>query len=553
MNSYLALTKTFISALSMSKSNDLKKRRLVKTLSFFALFGIMIPCAIMLGFFVGSMTNELMGTGVESFALQLVLEVIAIFSFVFGITVILNELYFSNDIEYLLPWPLKIWQIVASKFTAAYFAENIMQVLFTIAAIIGFGIVAGISGVGWVLAILGFLLLPILPMVYCTILNMVMMRFTRIIKNKDVLQKVTIFMIFAIMFLVLIAVGSIGEFNFEGFSGDISEIGNAYFGVLNIIFPTIKLFISAVSDGNILAFLGYVGLNVLAIIVMLVIAELIYFKGVINLSVNNHASNDSLSKVLDKSKKMPVAVSYFMKEVKILMRTPTFYTHCVIANFIWPVFVYAIFKATGSGITVSWIRENYLSNLDIQLFGVVFIIGISAFIVSLSGISSNAISREGKHFHFMKGIPVNYKIQWHVKAFVGNLFAYLGIMVYFVPICILLDIPFWHVVAYRILSVLAIQFISYMSIYIDSIQPKLVWDDELSVLRENYNMFFSMAIVLLFGAVVCIGGYFFLRQYSLSFGKLFVIFGGLLILCNLFIWLISRKGIIKNIEEQEEM
>lgn len=557
MNSYLSLTKTFISALSMSKTKDKKRKIIIIFLSLFAIFGIMLPGALLLGLFVGTSTHNITelnaGSGVNTIIFQLVLEIIALFTFVFGISVILNELYFTNDIEYILPWPLRIWQIVASKFTAAYIGENIMQVIFIISSLVGFGLGAGINGISWLLGFLGIILLPILPMVYCTIICMLVMRFTRIIKNKDSIQKVTLFIIAAILLIVLLAVSSLGNFNFDAFEGEITQLSNSYFKVLNIIFPTIYLYIKAISEGSIIYFIGYILLNVISIIIMLSLAELLYFKGVINLSVNKGNVDENLNKLISSSRQHSQAYSYFMKELRILMRTPTFYTHCIIVNFIWPIFVYAVFKASASNMTFTFIRQNYQLDSNLPLFLIVFIVGMSAFLTSLNSISSNAISREGKHFHFMKSIPVEYKTQLFAKTFVGILFSFIGIMVFFLPACIIMNIPFVHIIGYTILSILAITFVAYMGIYIDSLQPKLVWDDELSVLRENYNMFFSMAIIIVFVGIFSVGGYFYLKNKLLSFKVLFLIFTLLLIICNSIVYLISKKSLIKNIITQEEM
>ena len=557
MNSYLSLTKTFISALSMSKTKDKKRKIVIIFLSLFAIFGIMLPGALLLGFFVGTSTYNIVsmnaGTSINTFIFQLVLEVIAIFTFVFGISVILNELYFTNDIEYILPWPLRIWQIVASKFTAAYIGENIMQVIFIISSLVGFGLGANIDGINWLLGFLGIVFLPILPMVYCTIICMIVMRFTKLIKNKDSVQKATIFIIFSILVVVLIAVSSLGDFDFNSFEGEISQLSNKYFNVLNILFPTINLYVKAVGTGNIIPFIGYILVSALAVFIMLVLAELLYFKGVINLSVNKNSVEENLNKLIKGSTQESQALAYFKKELRILMRTPTFYTHCIIVNFIWPIFAYAIFKASGSEMTFSFVRQNYISDYSIQLFFIVFIVGISAFITSLNSISSNAISREGKHFHFMKSIPVEYKTQIFVKTLVGIVFSILGIMVFFIPSCLIMRIPFLHVIAYIILSILAITFVAYMGIYIDSLQPKLVWDDELSVLRENYNMFFSMAIVIVFVIIFSIGGYYFLKEKEISFIALFGLYTILLTICNGFIYIMSKKSLIKNIITQEEM
>ena len=102
-----------------------------------------------------------------------------------------------------------------------------------------------------------------------------------------------------------------------------------------------------------------------------------------------------------------------------------------------------------------------------------FVLGVSILVPALNSIASSSFSREGKNFSFIKYIPVPYSIQWKVKVVVSFLISFLGT-------------------------------------YIDSIQPKLVWDDEVNSLRENYNTFMVMGFALLFFIGLCGGGYFLL-------------------------------------------
>lgn len=554
MTSYISLTKTFIKSLAMSKGQDKRRKLMITTLSIFAIFGIMLPGALLTGFFVNIMTNALIEVGLQTIALRIMLYVITIFTMIFSINVILNELYFSDDIEKVLPWPLRIWQLVASKFTASYIAENLMQIVFVIACIIGYGLASNLPLTSWIIGIISIPFLTLIPSIYCAIIAMLIMRFTKIIKNKDIAQKVTIFIVFLALIFILGLASLIKDFNLDVFVNNISNINSTNLKILDYIFINIHLFINAIEKSSILSFIGYIIVNILAVILMLLVAELTYYKGLINLTVaRNRKSKKTLSELINSSKEKPPAISYFLKEVRILYRTPIFYTHCLISNFIWPIFFYAIYKALGTNITISWIRENYLFSSEIKLIIITFIVGISAFISSLNGISSNAISREGKHFHFMKSIPLSYNIQWQVKTWVGIIFALLGVMIFFIPGCIILKIPFIHIMIYVLLGSLSTIFSSYLGIYIDSIQPKLVWDDELSALRENYNMFFSMAIIITFIGLVSFGGYFILKNLNLSFLKLIVIFLSLLIICNIIIYIISKNNIFKNIKEQEEM
>lgn len=152
----------------------------------------------------------------------------------------------------------------------------------------------------------------------------------------------------------------------------------------------------------------------------------------------------------------------------------------------------------------------------------------------------------------MKYIPVPYFTQWNVKVFVGILFPAIGVLVYFLPVCILLQMPIVHIVLFTLLSLMSITFVSHMGIYIDSIQPKLIWDDEMSALRENYNTFFSMAISIAFTVVVCVGGFFLFCNTDISIGLTALILVLILAAANLIVLFLTAKSGVRNIEEQEE-
>ena len=189
----------------------------------------------------------------------------------------------------------------------------------------------------------------------------------------------------------------------------------------------------------------------------------------------------------------------------------------------------------------------------VGFFLIMGVVVFSLIMTAINSLASNAISREGKHFQFMKYIPVSYDTQWDIKVLVSFSMTLIGIWIYMFPLCALIHINILYVLVAFMLSILSVSFISYMGVYLDSIQPKLVWDDELSVLRENTNVALCMGIAL--GIAIAIGavGYAFfaflkvrLLLVSLS---LFVLLG---ILNLLVLWRTSKKG-KQNIATQEEM
>ena len=555
MNSFISLTKTLISSLSMSKPQDRRRKIITNIFSFFIVFFVMVPAAFFCGFFVKMTAEMLSGVGGEAAGLHLVLHVLALFTLVFGFNVILNQLYFSSDIEFLLPWPLKARQIMASKFTAAYVGENLMQFIFVAASVIGFWLGAGMSVGRTIFSVIGVVTLPLLPMAYCAILSMLIMSFTGIIKNRDTIQKVTMILIFGVLIAILIGAVSLMNVDFNQAIMQLATGDQTFFSVMDIIFPNVSLLMESIHNDNILAFLGYILVNVAAVAVMLLLSEALYLRGVIRLSsLPEKKRSQSFDSLLKKSRQRSAGVSYFLKEVRLLIRSPMYLTHCVLVNFIWPVFAYAVYCLLPDKYSMEEMHSLYMQNESVGfLFGAAVVTGVTMLLASLNSIGSNAISREGKHFPFMKYIPVPYKTQWNAKSWVSVMFTVIGVLVFAIPFAVILQLPPLHILAFAVLCILSAMFVSYMGVYMDSIQPKLVWDYESSVLRENYNMFYCMGIVIVLVGVLCVGGYFLFSGMGLPVWLIGLIYGGTLAALNLLVYCLLLRSGGRNIAEQEEM
>lgn len=554
MNQYRTLTKTFISAISMSPAQDKRRKIMIIILSLFALFGVLLPVSFGIGLLVKLMTETLLPIGCQELGIQLMFHVISIFTVIFGINVIFNEFFFSNDIEFILPWPLRAYQIVASKFTAAYYNENIMQFILVLSCIVGYGIGSKMGILNWLLSIVGIITLPILPLAYCGILSLLIMGFTRIIRNKDIIQRLSVVLMFVLILALVGSIGFLQNMDIDSYVETLASGNHTFFNVMNVVFPTVPLFVKTFSQGDIIALLEYILANAAVVAILLLLAEKLYFKGVIGLSSSPSGKTvKGLDQLLEKTKVHSPAYAYFKKELRILLRTPVFFTNCVAINFIWPIFIYAMYKLQSNPISLTTLQALYAKkDLRIQLFFLLGIVGISVIVAALNSLSSNAISREGKHFSFMKYIPVPYETQWNVKALIGIIFPTVGVLIYFIPFCILVKVPVIHIILFTILCLMAISFVSFTGIYIDSIQPKLIWDDELSALRENYNTFFSMAIAIAFTMVVCIGGFFLFCNTKISIAVSALIMIILLAAANIITLTVTYKNGVRNIEEQEE-
>ena len=108
------------------------------------------------------------------------------------------------------------------------------------------------------------------------------------------------------------------------------------------------------------------------------------------------------------------------------------------------------------------------------------------------------------------------------------------------------------IMQFVVISMLSISAVSFIGLYIDSLQPKLNWDDENNALRENYNTFISMGIVSFIFILTCIGSYSYLYKTKMfGFEEIYLAISGLLLFINLVMLIISNTDGIKNMIEQE--
>ena len=182
----------------------------------------------------------------------------------------------------------------------------------------------------------------------------------------------------------------------------------------------------------------------------------------------------------------------------------------------------------------------------------IFIIGVSILIPALNSISSSSFSRDGSYFNFIKYVPIHYSIQWNVKVVVSLLISFIGINIFTTIFFIIIKLDFIYILIFYLISLLCVLLISMLGTLIDSIQPKLIWDDEANSLRENYNTFMVMGFALLLFAILCGGSYYlFVNNYTFNMIVSTIVF--ILIILLLFTLYFTNKYGIHNIIEQEEV
>jgi ABC-2 type transport system permease protein len=243
----------------------------------------------------------------------------------------------------------------------------------------------------------------------------------------------------------------------------------------------------------------------------LLLAQLIYFQGVIGISESSAPSKKmTRDDVVSGTRSQSVLRSYFQKEVRLLFRSPTALMNCVLMVFIMPLMLLTSF---GISFSQSGMDINSLIALDYnnsQTVAYLFV-GASAMgilIGCMNLVTTTCISREGPNYIFMKYIPVSYRTQLNAKAASGLLVSFMGLAVTLIGLEIIFKAPPLVFLGVLVLIIPGTVLINYVGLLIDLIKPKLNWDNEQRAVKQNMNVMLMMlggmaltAAIGIFGAI----------------------------------------------------
>ncbi len=501
MNKIYVLVKTMLKTAGGSKAKKGKKNY-DKLMFIFSLLIFAGCIGVPLVKFISYTYDLLSGVNQQGIILSLGFSLVSLVVFIFGILYVLSIFYFSKDVEFFLPLPLKPNHILIAKFITVLMYEYLTEIFILLPILSVYGVKSSSGILYWIFSIIIFIGLPIFPLVLAAVINMIIMRFTNLGKHKDALR--TIGGILA----MLIAIGSniaVQKTNNSMISSGkivdlISQGNNSLTRVFNSIFPTLKFGVlslaSAGSGKMILNMIIFIVITCAAICIFMFLAKTLYFKGVMGISDSFAKREELRSEELDKKTIQHSRLkSYTFKELKILFRTPAFLVNCVIGNFIWPVFL--LFSMFMNGKSFSGLGEFTSKLGDKGISGIVIGVSFSImlFMQSTSMIASTAISREGSNMYINKYIPISYSEQILAKLFSGFIVNMVSLIFFFLMFLVM-KVPVFIAVLIFIVSCLANFLTCALGILIDLKRPKLNWDDEQKAVKQNFNSLISTLITM---------------------------------------------------------
>lgn len=432
----------------------------------------------------------------------------------FSITLMLSIFYMSRDVETLLALPLRPWQIVGAKLAVSWLCEALIMGFVLLPPLVGYGVAANGDVSYWICTVIGVFLLPIAPMIYAGLALMVLMRCLKGIKNKELLNTISMIFLFVVVIVFSTYLSSMEGMDQAELMALLSAGNNSLLGVVKTLFPHMHLWEMALIHDNLVAFLGFVAAVIVFVVLFLAAANVLYFDGVVGMNevgAKRKRMDDKDAHSLTRQHR-PIS-SYAKKEDRILLRTPIYFLNCAMLSFIWPLLFLlpVIISLLDRGADINICEMLTQAQMVVASFegensvvllaaGAAIAYAISAVAMCMTTITGTSISREGQGYLFMKYIPMSYRKQIQAKLWSGIRLCGLGTIGY-TTIVLVLCVVMLHLPALTILIGVVVSAatnvaMNCLQMFVDLWKPRLYWATETQAVKQNVNVLIETGLML---------------------------------------------------------
>ncbi|UOQ92702.1 ABC transporter permease [Halobacillus shinanisalinarum] len=468
---------------------------------------VAIPFALfvlyMLDGIIGSMYDVLTTTGNENIILGLLFVIITILFIFISVGTILSSFYFAEDVESFVALPLQPYQIMLGKAAVPFLTLYLTNLLLLAPALILYGIHSGAGIVYYIFGFILWLLTPVIPFVLTAVVVMFVMRFLNLSKNKD---RMKIFaglltFIFAIGINVIIRLNSSGSNAGENLAQLVAE-QNGLLQMVTKFVPTAYFSSISLTAPTSLAGIGYFLLTcvlcLFALLFMATTGQKLYFKGVLGLSGGAKKSINH-TKMMEKVKKKNVIYSSWVREMKIMLRTPAFFTQIIVQSLLLPVLFIVIIVMDTSGTmgNIGTMLESFQGKTII-----LSMVGFTIFTLGINPASISSVSRDGKSWFNHLYMPIKAETVMFSKL-LASFFINLLSLAVIATIAFFIKIPLMIGVIWIFLSLLINWFTSVVGTVLDLYSPHLNWTDEREIFKGRLIGILALIIeVAVFGTII---------------------------------------------------
>lgn len=428
----------------------------------------------------------------------------------FGIFYVMGTFYFSQDLESLVPLPLKPYEVVGGKFAVIMVNEYLTALPILLPPLIIYGAGTGQGIFYWIKSLLLITAVPIIPLAAASLLIMILMRFINFRRYKD------LFAVIGGLAAMFLGVG------ISMFSQNLSGVEEPDFfnnlilsksGLIEMIgskFPPSIWATKSLSENGLAGLWNLILFFAVCIILFLLLLWLsnkVFYKALLagqEVTRRKRVMTGEQINMKYGKEKSPIS-AIMAREWRILFRTPIYALNGLAGSLVGPIIVLSMFFAQGSDKDATQIFEM-INSAETAPYIVLAGLGLMLFTAGMNLVASTTLSREGKTFWITKLVPVSAKQQVTAKFLMSYIVSAFGVIVTGVIMLAFLKVsPVW-VLGSILVGLLASVSMVALNMLLDIFHPKLIWNSEQEAMKQNMNggigMLLSLIILIILGAVV---------------------------------------------------
>jgi len=454
------------------ESNKKKKNKLVYTILFVFLF---VYIAGIFGLMAYQMGSALSATGSENILMIMAFLLGSIMVFIQVFFSSFNIIFKSKDYELLACLPIKNSTVILSKIVSFLIYCYAFSFMFFAPMAIFYFVFAGFNLLAFLFTIIGFLLLPLFPMIIGIAFSFVINFLTARLKFKNIINLV-MFIIFFVALMILSQKMNLIILNITtNTQASLNVMGNIYF-------PAI--FISkAIVYGDFVNMIYYLLVSIIPFL------AIIYFISWKYKYFNSYFSQSVKVKSLKfKSNQHNIVSSLTRKEVSRYLSSPM-----VLLNSCTGPLVLIIFAIT---IITGDIGEMFSS---FSPFAVVLIIVPAVNL--LASTTSTSFSLEGSSFWLLKNMPISLTQIIISKILAMVILNVIPDIIGVTIICLGLKLSIFETLIIFALMFVSIVLSALIGVVINLNKCNVNWTNEIAMVKQSSSVLICMLIGLSIGSI----------------------------------------------------
>lgn len=452
-------------------------------------FWIILALIIALGYLSFEIVNYLKKLGSPQIFLQ------GFFLFLGGIIIIqaimltINIMYFSKDLELILPMPFKPIEILISKFNTILFFLYSTELMLAVVPLFMYGVIVSYNLLFFIKMIIALIIFPVFFALIVSMITLILVKYIGIIGNKDVIQ---IFFTLLLIVILFVGINYIVKISIdEEVDEKVSILESKLTGISKYfltITPTVNILQKKEFFKSFLNVIYLIVINLFTFLLFIFIGKRTYLKQL--LKINFYYKKRKKIKIdLNKNcKNNKIYSAYIKKEFKQIFKVPVYFIQCIYPIIITTFSVCVMIAGVLPYFKKVAIEKNLLEGISFNIEAVILILGILQLIGLINKTTVTAISREGKNAFVMKYLPIDFYKQFIYKNIPQILVNTICSFIILIFVYFYLEvISIGYIFMIFILSFLMFCINSYLLLIINLLFPKNNWETEYEIFKNNNN------------------------------------------------------------------